>query len=90
MAGALFELAMQSGGGAVWILGEQQGVAAPVNVRDVDAAVGADESVMGFGDEHTILAANDGAALEQSQFDDAGVEIVLLGPGYGVGRGLNR
>src|SRR5437588_2257795 len=84
MARAFFEFSMQLFGGAVWIFGEQQGVAASANIRDVDAAVGTDESVMGFGDEHAVLAANDGAAFAQGKFDDSGIEVVFLGPGYGV------
>jgi hypothetical protein len=64
-ARALLEFAMEFAGGAVGIFGEQQGVASAVDVRDVDAAVRAEEAVMGLGDEHSIFAADYGAALLQ-------------------------
>ena len=44
-----------------------------VDVRDVDAAIGAEKAVMRFGNEDAILAADDDAALAQGEFDDAGI-----------------
>ena len=46
-------------GGPVGIFGKQEGVAAAVDVGNIHAAVGADEAVAGFGDEHAALAADD-------------------------------
>ncbi len=44
---------------------------------------------MRFGDEHSILAADDGAAFAQREFDDASVEAVLLRPRDGFGGRLD-
>ncbi len=76
--------------GAVGIDGKQQGVAAAIDVGNIHAAVGADEAVMGLGDEHAVLAADDGAAFAQSEFDDAGIEVIFLRPGGECGRWFNR
>src|ERR1700722_15473235 len=56
-------------------------MAAAIDVRNVHSAVGTDESVASFGDEHAILAANHSAALAQRQFNNAGIEVVFLCPG---------
>src|ERR1700721_292364 len=69
--GEPFERASQTGGGAVWVFREQQRVSPSVDVGDVDAAVGAEEAVMRFGNEHAVFAADDRAAFAQGEFDDA-------------------
>ena len=52
-----------------------------VDVRDVDAAVGAQKSVMRLGDEHAVFAADRRRlALAKGEFDHARIEIVLFGP----------
>ena len=63
---------------------------ATADVGDVDAAVGADESVVCLGNEDSVFAADDGAAFAQGEFDDAGVEIVLPGPGFRFDGRLDR
>ena len=86
----LLRARLQVGGGAVGIFGKQQRVSASVDVGDVDAAVGAEKAVVGFGDEDAVFAANYGAAFAQGQFDDAGVEGVLFRPCDGFVGGLDR
>ena len=80
---------MKIGGGTVGIFGKQESVAATVDVGNVHAAVGTDEAVAGFGDEHPALTADDSFALSESDFGDAGVEIVTAGPGAGGCRGMD-
>ena len=41
-------------------------------------------------DEHAILAADNGAAFAQSQFNNAGVQLVFLCPGDRIGRRFDR
>ncbi len=52
-------------GGTVGILGQQERVAASVDVGDVDRAVGADQAMAGFGDQDAALATHDAAALRR-------------------------
>ena len=87
--GAAFERASQVGGGAIRIFGKQQGVAASVDVGNIDAAVGAEEAVVGFGDQNAVLAADNGPALAHSEFDNAGIERVLFRPRDGISGGLD-
>ena len=86
---ALLQLAMKFAGGAVGVGGQKQGVAAAIDVRDINAAVGTDESVMGLGDEHAILSPDESAALAQRELDYAGIQLVSLRPGDGAGRGFD-
>ncbi len=53
---------------------------ASVDIGDVDAAVGAEKSVVSFGDEDAVLATDDRPAFAQCEFDDAGVERILFRP----------
>ena len=63
----LLEFAMKFVGRAIWIVGKQQRVAAAIHVGNVDPAVGADEPVAGFGDQHAIFATDDALALVQRE-----------------------
>ena len=65
---------------AVRIGRQEQRVAATIDVGDVHAAVGTDETMMGLGDQHAVLAPDNGAALAQRELDQAGIQIVLLLP----------
>ena len=64
-------------------------MAASVNVRDVDGAVGADEAVARFRDKHSPLAAHDAAALTHSQLYDASIKAIVARPAMGSGRGFD-
>src|ERR1017187_3383216 len=81
---------MEFASGTVGIGGQQQRVVAAIDVGDVHAAVGADETVPSLGDEHAVLAPDDSAALAQGELDDAGIQIVFLCPGGGIGGGFDR
>ncbi len=48
---------MKFASGAVGIGGQKQGVAAAIDVGDIHAAVGADETVASLGDEYAVLCA---------------------------------
>ena len=74
---------MKIGGGTVRIFGKKQRVLTSVDVGDIHATVGANESVVCFGNEHAAFAANDALALGKGNFGDASVKIVPLGPGDG-------
>jgi hypothetical protein len=84
-----FEGAVKALRRAVGVGGEQQGVPAAIYVRDIDAAVGADQAVGGLGDENTALAANNTPALLEGQLHDTSVQVVAAGPGTGSRRWLN-
>ena len=86
--GALLEFAMKFAGGAVGIGGQKQGVPAAIDVGDIYAAVGADETVTRLGDEHAVLAPDYGAALAQGKLDDASIQFVFLRPGDRMAEGL--
>lgn len=89
-AGVFFEFTMKLARGAVGIFRKQHRVAATINVRDVNSAVGAEEAVVSFGDEHAVSASDDGFALALSEFDYMRVEIVFPGPGARLRGGVNR
>ena len=76
-------------GGAVGIVGQQERVAASVNVGDVHRAVGADQAVASFGDQDAAFAPHDAAALPDGELDDASVELIALGPAAGSGGGFD-
>ena len=57
---SLLQFAMKFSRGTVGIGGKKQSVASPINIGDIDSAVGADETMMRFRDKHTILTADDG------------------------------
>ena len=63
-------------GGTVGVFGQQESVAASVDVGDVDRAIGADQPVMCLGDKDAAFAAYDATALGEGDFDHAGVEVV--------------
>ena len=81
---------MKLAGGAVGIGGKEQGMVPAIDVRNVHATVGADEAVPRLGNEHAVLAPDDGAALAQGKLDDAGIHFIFLRPGDRIGRGLDR
>src|SRR5260370_31335657 len=81
---------MKVASGKVRIGGQQQSMAAAIDVGDIDAAVRANESVARFSNENAILAPDDRAALAQGEFDDRGMEFVLLCPGDRGSRRLDR
>ena len=54
-------------------------VAAPADVRGVDAGVGADEAVARLRDEHAALHADDAHGLAQDDLDGAGVLLPRQG-----------
>ena len=60
-ARALFQCAAKIGGGAVGIFRQEQSVPPSIDIRDIDAAVGAQKSVMRLGDQHAVLAADHSA-----------------------------
>lgn len=88
--GAGLKFTMKFAGGAVGIGGQEKRVLSAIYVGDVHAAVSADETVARLGNQHTVFAPNDGAALAQGQFDDASVYFVFPGPCERMGRRFNR
>ena len=78
-----FSCAVNSCGGTVGIFRKQERVTASVDVGDINRAVGADQAVVGFRDQHAALAADDAAALGDGQFDDTRIEIVATRPAPG-------
>ncbi len=80
---------MQLARRSVGINGQEQRVLAAIDVGDIDGAVGADKTVAGFGDEHSVLAADDGDAFAQGELNDARIEVILFGPRDGVARWLD-
>ena len=59
----LFEVAAQLAGGPVGIFGEQYGVLSSIDIRNVDAAIGANEAVFGLGDHDAMFPAHDAVTL---------------------------
>ena len=72
------------GGRGVRIDGQQRHhvAAARPHVRGVDAAVGADEAVVGLGDEHAVGHPDDASSLSQDDLQLAGVAVPALGEGH--------
>src|SRR5579862_859145 len=76
----LLDLLPESRRRSVRILRQQYCVPASIDVRHIDAAVGADKSVFGFADHHAVLSPNDASALAHRQLTDPRVEAVAFCP----------
>src|SRR5579863_2036566 len=74
---------------AVRVFGQEKSVAAAIDVRSVDSAVGADQAVTRFGDQNSELAPHHPFALRQSHFGYARVEFVTAGPRAGSAGGFD-
>src|ERR1700727_3487360 len=61
--GSLFDFAMEFACRTVGVNGQEKRVTPAIDIRDIDAAVRTDKPVMSFGDEHSILASNNGVAF---------------------------
>lgn len=85
----LFHLTMNLPCRAIGIFGQQESVPASINIGNVDSAIGAEKAVASLSDEDAMVTADEGAAFAKSEFDDAGIEIVLPGPILGFRRGGN-
>jgi len=84
-----FQVAMKLRRGPVRIFGQQKRVAAAIDVRSVDSAVGADQAMTRFGDQNSALAPHDPLALRQSHLGYARVELVTPCPRAGSAGGLD-
>src|SRR5580698_738636 len=58
-AGFTFDFATKICGGAIGILWKKHGMLAAIDIGDIDAAVSAEKSMMSFGNQHAVFAAND-------------------------------
>ena len=67
----LLQLPPQLRRGTIRIHRQQDRVPAAIHVRYIHAAVGANESVPGFGDQHMALASDDATTLAQGQFTNS-------------------
>src|SRR5215831_14961695 len=80
--GFLLDDRTKAKGRFVRLFRQKQCVFAAIHVGEIDARVGADHTVMGFGDQHAVTAddllTNNRAALAQGEFDDAGIYSRLL------------
>ena len=76
----LLQFAMQPCRGGVGIFGQQQRVAAAIDVGNVHSTVGADQAVTRFRDQHAALAPHHAPALRQRQFDDSGINFDIAAP----------
>jgi hypothetical protein len=81
--GAFFQIGVKLASGMVRVGGQKHGVSATIYVGDINPTVCADKAVLGFGDEHSMLSTDYGAAFAQSKLDHARVQIVLIGPRFG-------
>jgi len=88
-ASSFLELPTKIECGPVRVQGKQESMPASVHIGDVDAVVGAQEAVMGFGDEDAVPAADNGAALPHGELDHARIESVLFCPGARFGGRLD-
>src|SRR5205823_7766944 len=82
-------------GRTVGIFWQQERVPAAVDVGNIDSAIRAEKTVAGLRDQDAIHAADYGPAFAQSEFNDAGIEVVLFRPsdgfgGWGDGREINQ
>ena len=85
----LAEAGAQAAGAGVGVDGEEDGAALRAGARLVDAAVSADETVAGFGDEDGTDLADDALRLPQDELDDSGLFLPALGEVAGEGGGLH-
>src|ERR1700678_2000346 len=81
---------MKFAGGTVRIYRQKQRVTATIDVGDVNAAVGADETKARLRDKHAVFSPDNRAALAQREFDDTCLEAISLCPRDGLGGGLYR
>jgi hypothetical protein len=77
---AFLEFAMQFSRGAVGVFRKQKRVAAAIDVRNIDTAVGADQAVPGFRDQDAALAPHHPLAFRKSYFGYTRVKLVTLRP----------
>src|SRR5437879_8425738 len=82
----LFQITMNPGSRAVWIFRQQQSMTTTIKVGNIYAAVGANQAVPRFRDQHSLLAANHTPALRQRQLDDSRIETVVPRPPTGRSR----
>src|SRR5437016_10362730 len=82
----LFQITMNPGSRAVWIFRQQQSMTTTIKVGNIYAAVGANQAVPRFRDQHSLLAANHTPALRQRQLDDSRIETVVPRPRAGSSR----
>src|SRR3989442_12156543 len=71
----LFQITMNPGSRAVWIFSQKQTMTTTIKVGNIYAAVGANQAVPRFRDQHSLLAANHAPALRHRQFRHACVEL---------------
>ena len=71
--------------GKIGIFGEKGDEIAAGNVRMVDAGIGADETVMGFDDEHAVRA-DYAARFADDDFDETRIAREFFRKPHGLGR----
>ena len=84
-----FQFVMELSCGTVRIFWQEKSVAATIDIRSVDSAVGADQALTRFGDQNSALAPHDSLALCQGHLGYAGVELVTARPRAGSAGGFD-
>ncbi len=79
-ASAFLESASKIGRGAVGVFRKQSACPPPLTLETSTPLLAQRKPWLCFGDEYAVLAADDGAAFAQRQFDDAGIEGILFCP----------